>query len=97
MYAEARVDRHAVEGPTVPAAAVLSRLGADGALADGVLVAEGEVARWVPVRRLAQDGDRIAVEGEVAAGVRVLVSGHVDLADGSAIQVTGEPAAEPAR
>jgi multidrug efflux pump subunit AcrA (membrane-fusion protein) len=92
MYAEARVDRRAVEGPTVPSAAVLSRLGPDGALADGVLVADGELARWVPVRRLAQDGDRVAVEGALAAGDRVLVSGHVDLADGSAIQVAGAAA-----
>ena len=99
MYAEAIVDRRTVAGATVvPSNAVLSRLQPDGTIAVGVLVADGEVARWVPVTEVAREGDRIAIEPvgtTLAAGAQVLVAGHVDLSDGSRIQVAG--AAEEGR
>jgi RND family efflux transporter MFP subunit len=87
MYAEAIVDRRAIDGPTVPAPAVLSRLQPDGTLADGVLVADGETARWVPVTVLARDAERVAIQGAIEPNARVLVTGHVDLTDGAAIQI----------
>lgn len=95
MYAEAIVDRHTIAQATiVPAAAVLSRLQPNGQLLTGVLVENGGIAHWLPVRIAARDGDRIAVEGDVAAGARVLVGGHVDLLDGSRVRVAGA-SAEP--
>lgn len=100
MYAQVLVDRRVLQDATVvPAAAVLSRLQPDGTIATGVLVAEREVARWVPVKVAAREGDRVALEeaAGLAAGASVLVAGHIDLAEGSRIQVaSGErPAEEP--
>lgn len=90
MYAEAIVDLRTLEGATiVPAVAVLSRLQADGKVAVGVLVAGKGVARWVPVREVAREADRVAVEGALQPGDEVLVAGHVDLGDGNKIVVTG--------
>lgn len=66
----------------VPSAALLQRLGEDG-----VFVAEGEVARWRPVRIAGENGGVAAIEGAVAAGETVLVFGHDDLADGAPIRV----------
>lgn len=90
MYAEAVVDLRTLETATiVPATAVLSRLQPDGKVAVGVLIeAEGGVARWVPVRELAREDDRAAVEGQLAPGAKVLIAGHIDLGDGSPIVVT---------
>lgn len=90
MYAEAVVDLRTLERATiVPATAVLSRLQPDGKVAVGVLIeAEGGVARWVPVRELAHEDDRAAVEGLLAPGAKVLIAGHIDLGDGSPIVVT---------
>jgi RND family efflux transporter MFP subunit len=90
MYAEAVVDRRTIPQATiVPANAVLSRLQASGEIMTGVLVDNAGTARWVPVRIVARDGDRAAIEGAVAAGARVLVGGHIDLMDGSKIKVAG--------
>jgi membrane fusion protein (multidrug efflux system) len=94
MFAEAVVDRRQLDNATVvPTAAVLSRLQPDGTMATGLLVADGEVARWQPVTVLAREGERAAVEpiggGGLAVGANVLVAGHVDLGDGARIQVTG--------
>jgi multidrug efflux system membrane fusion protein len=98
MYAEAVVDRRTLADATVvPASAVLSRLGADGVIATGVLIADGEVARWLPVTVVAREDARVAIEASgLDAGARVLAAGHVDLVDGSRIQVTtaGSAAAE---
>lgn len=86
MYAEAVVELRTIpDARLVPSTAVLSRLQPDGTVATGVFVARDGAARWIPVRELARDGDRVAIEGEVEPGVRVLSSGHIDLADGSAI------------
>jgi hypothetical protein len=75
---------------------VLSRLQPDGTTVTGVFVAEKDVARWVPVTLAAREDDRVAVEpiegGALSAGAQVLTAGHIDLADGSAIAVTAEPA-----
>lgn len=88
MYAEAIVDLRTLPNATiVPASAVLSRLQANGTLVVGVLVAGDGVARWVAVREVAREGDRVAVEGPLPAGAKVLVAGHVDLSDGSKIAV----------
>jgi RND family efflux transporter MFP subunit len=88
MYAEALVDLRTIDQATiVPASAVLSRLQPNGAVASGVFVANAETARWVPVREVTRDGDRVAIEGELQPGAKVLVSGHVDLADGSRIKL----------
>jgi len=94
MYAQVIVERRVIQGATVvPAPAVLSRLQPDGTIASGVLVADGAVARWVPVKIAAREDDRVAVEaaaGALAPGARVLVAGHVDLSQGSPIQVAPE-------
>ncbi len=89
MYAEAVVDLRTIDQATlVPASAVLSRLQPDGAVVSGVFVVTPEAtARWVPITEIARDADRIAVEGELPAGAKVLVSGHVDLSDGARIKV----------
>ncbi len=90
MYAEAVVDRRTLENATiVPSTAVLSRLQANGTISTGVLVEHAGIATWVPVKVVAHDGDRTAIEGNVAAGARVLVSGHIDLMDGSRVKATG--------
>jgi hypothetical protein len=98
MFAEAIVDRRTVaEATTVPGIAILERLEASGVVGSGVFKVEGDVARWVPVRVLARSGDRVAVEGDLGAGARVAVAGHVDLADGSPVRLAGpEPAPAPA-
>lgn len=93
MYAEAVVDRRTLPQATiVPSAAVLSRLQPDGRLLTGVLVENGGIAHWVPVRIAARDADRIAVDGDVAPGARVLVGGHIDLMDGSRVRIAGASA-----
>jgi RND family efflux transporter MFP subunit len=96
MYAQVIVDRRVIQGATVvPATAVLSRLQPDGTIATGVLIADGEVARWVPVKVAAREDDRVAIEvasGALAPGTRVLVAGHVDLTHGSPIQVAADRA-----
>jgi RND family efflux transporter MFP subunit len=96
MYAEAVVDRRTIDNAViVPANAVLSRLQPSGEVAMGVLVVGGDVAKWVPVKQVARDGERIAVDAQLAAGARVLVGGHVDLMDGSKINVTAAAGATP--
>ena len=100
MYAQVIVDRRVLQGATVvPAAAVLSRLQADGTIATGVLVAERDVARWVPVKVAAREDDRVAIEAAsaLAPGALVLVAGHIDLTHGSRIQVAGQDGARERR
>jgi multidrug efflux pump subunit AcrA (membrane-fusion protein) len=89
MYAEAIVERRTIEQATiVPASAILSRLRPDGAVATGVFVAQGDVARWTPVAPVIRDGERVAVEAAgLEPGARVLITGHVDLADGSRVAI----------
>lgn len=95
MYAEAIVDRRTIDQALiVPAQAVLSRLQPTGAVATGVFVADADVARWVPVKTIARDGDRIGVEGALGPDARVLIAGHVDLTDGSKLKVS-EPEKAP--
>jgi hypothetical protein len=69
----------------------------EGQVDTGVLVADGAAARWVPVRVLGRDGDRSAIDGELGADARVLVAGHVDLANGAPIQIVDPAAAAAAR
>lgn len=96
MYAEAVVDLRTLEqATTVPASAVLSRLLANGTVSTGVFVATGDTARWTAVREVTRDGDRVAVEGELAPGAQVLVAGHVDLPDGAKIMIA-KPSEQPA-
>lgn len=94
MYAEAVVDLRTIEQATiVPAPSVLSRLQPNGGVATGVFVAgvDGITARWVPIREVTRDGDRVAVEADLPAGTKVLVSGHVDLTDGGRIKLDTGP------
>jgi RND family efflux transporter MFP subunit len=70
----------------VPDLALVARVDARGAEQTGVFLAVDEIARWVPVKVLGRDGRKIAIEGRVSAGDRVLISGHRDLADGRAIR-----------
>lgn len=98
MFAEAIVDRRTIDKATiVPATAVLSRLQPTGEVSTGVFLAAGEVARWVPVTQIARDGDRVAVEGAIEPGARVLIAGHVDLTDGSKISSEDKAARAEAR
>ena len=98
MYAEVEIVRLALSRATiVPATAVLSRLEGDGEVRMGVFVADGDKARWVPVEIVAREGERVAVSGAVDADARVLVSGHNDLADGSALLVSSAAEATPPR
>jgi RND family efflux transporter MFP subunit len=89
MYAEAIVDRRTIAQATiVPAVSILSRLQPSGAVATGVFVVDGGVARWTPVTLVVRDGQRAAVEAPgLPPGARVLVTGHVDLADGSRVAI----------
>jgi RND family efflux transporter MFP subunit len=96
MFAEVIVDRRRLDQATiVPGVALLSRLGPSGSVESGVFVLADGRARWTPVTVLARSGDRVAVDGPLAAGARVLVAGHADLADGTAVQPVA-PAAAPA-
>lgn len=100
MFADVVVDRRTIEGATVvPSSAVLSRMQPTGEIATGVLVADENVARWVPVAVVAREADRVAIKSSdrrLAIGAPVLVAGHIDLADGGAIIISGadETAAE---
>jgi RND family efflux transporter MFP subunit len=90
MYAEVEIVRRALSRATiVPATAILSRLEGDGEVRVGVFVADGDKARWVPIEVVAREGERAAVSGALDADARVLVSGHNDLADGSALLISG--------
>lgn len=90
MFAAASVvHRTVTDAPVVPAAALLTRVGPEGALTTGVFAREGGVARWVPVEVAARAGERVAVRGALAPGAEVLVEGHQDLADGAPIRVAG--------
>ena len=98
MYATAIAERRRLaDATTVPSVAVLSRLRGEGQVDTGVLVAEGAVARWIPVRVLGREHERSAIEAKLPADARVLVAGHVDLADGAAIQVVDPAAAREGR
>jgi RND family efflux transporter MFP subunit len=90
MFAEVIATRRTLADATlVPGVAILSRLQASGATETGLFVVDGGAARWVPARVLARDGDRAAVEASLAPDARVIVAGHVDLADGNPVQVAG--------
>jgi RND family efflux transporter MFP subunit len=93
MYAEAVVDLRTIEQAIiVPATSVLSRLQPNGSVTTGVFIAGAEgTARWVPIREVTRDGDRVAVEADLPPGTRVLVSGHVDLTDGARIKLDKGP------
>jgi RND family efflux transporter MFP subunit len=99
MFAEVVAAQRTIENATVvPAAALVSRLAEDNNVQTGVFRPTDGVARWVPVRVLARDGDRVAIEplaGALAPGEQVLVGGYADLADGAPI--TFENPASPER
>lgn len=93
MYAEAIVDRRTIEQATiVPDVAVLSRLQPSGEVVVGVFLDDNGIAKWQPVSVVARDGSRVAIEGPVPVGARVLVGGHVDLLAGSRIQAAATQA-----
>jgi RND family efflux transporter MFP subunit len=94
MYAEVVAAQQIIEQATiVPAVALVSRLQEGGAVQVGVFRPEGgevTTARWVPVRVVAREGERVAVEAPLEQGAMVLVGGHADLAEGAPIAVSGE-------
>jgi membrane fusion protein (multidrug efflux system) len=91
MFAEAIVVRRTIDEATViPGIAVLSRLQPSGTVQTGVFVADDGVARWVPVVVIAREGERMAVDSELAPGTRILVAGHADLTDGTRVKVTDD-------
>jgi RND family efflux transporter MFP subunit len=87
MFAEVVLTlRSHEERVLVPDVAIVSRAGAHGREDNGVFVADGDVAQWIPVRVLAREGRKIAIEGELQAGADVLIAGHIDLGDGARIR-----------
>ncbi len=70
----------------VPGEAIVERLDETGAEFKGVFRALGDKAALTKVRVISREGDRVAVEG-VAAGDRVVTTGHATLSDGSPIRV----------
>jgi RND family efflux transporter MFP subunit len=65
----------------VPRSAVLTQAGD----AYVYIVVEGK-ARQIPVRTWIEQGDMIAVDGELKAGDKVVVSGNYELSDGMAVR-----------
>lgn len=55
---------------------------------NGVFVVENDVARWRPLELGALVGNQVIVEGGLAAGESVVVTGHRELADGDPVMVT---------
>jgi RND family efflux transporter MFP subunit len=83
MAAEVRFPVSPGEQFTVPLAAVLD----PGASRPHVFkLAGGSVAR-TPVEVVALIGDRVGVRGELAAGDRVVTTGHTSLVDGDPVEV----------
>ncbi len=60
-----------------------------------VFLLEGDTVRMVPVRVREERGERVTVEGPLAAGAKVVVAGPVNLADDDRVVVT-ERRAPPA-
>jgi RND family efflux transporter MFP subunit len=91
MYAEVVAAQRTLEEATiVPAKALVSRLQEGGAVQVGVFRPDSGVARWVPVRVVAREGERVAVDAPLEPGAMVLISGHTDLAEGAPIVIAGE-------
>jgi RND family efflux transporter MFP subunit len=89
MFAEVHLELGILDDALlVPGAGLVERV-RDAQTTYGVLVADGDVARWRDVRVLGRDGDRVAVEAALEPGDLVLVLGHEDLADGSPIRIVG--------
>lgn len=107
MFAEVVAARRRLDDAVViPAPAVLSRLGvgADERLETGVLVvemlADGPVARWVPVLIGARSTDSVGVVGANApdlVGRQVIVAGHAELPDGAPVLVVAQDDGSAAR
>jgi RND family efflux transporter MFP subunit len=100
MYADVVLQMQELEGARiVPGAAVVERVDSGGRASTGVFVLEPALeeselasARWVDVRVLGRDGDRVAIEPERADGsidddAQVLVRGHRELADGARVRL----------
>lgn len=83
MAAEVRFPLPAREQFTVPLAAVLD----PGASRPHVFKVVGGVVVRTPVEVVALEGDRIGVRGELAAGDRVVTTGHTSLVDGDPVEV----------
>ena len=90
MYAEVVVRvREIVDTLVVPGAAILERVSMDGIRSDGIFVADGELARWVPVQVSGRSGNLAAIQAALEGGERVLTLGHSELEDGGRIRVVG--------
>ncbi len=96
MYAEVITPKRAMDDALViPDTALLSRLRPDGELRHGVFRPVDGEAQWVPVTVLGEQDDRVAVDADLEAGDRVLVSGHRELGDGQSISLVGEDDDDP--
>lgn len=90
MYTEITIDEKTLNDVLlVPAAAVLTRPEADGSETTGVLVLDGDTARWKPVQVLGRSEELTAVSGELKAGQPVMTLGHEQLSDGAKVMVAG--------
>ena len=90
MYAEVVVRvREIADTLVVPGAAILERVSMDGIRTDGIFVADGELARWVPVQVSGRSGNLAAIEAALEGGEQVLTLGHSELEDGGRIRVVG--------
>jgi RND family efflux transporter MFP subunit len=80
MYAKAKVIVGKKEAVLVPFAAITSRKGIVG-----VFVVENNIARFVPVRQIAQEGDYIAVKG-LNGDEKVILYPPANLIDGQKLE-----------
>lgn len=102
MYAEVVTPRRSIDDAlVVPESALVSRVRPDGETRYGLFRPRDGHARWLDVRVLGREDGRVAVEGELEEGARILVSGHRELGDGQPISILGageedeEAAADP--
>ncbi len=89
MYADVSVSLRDLDDVViVPGAALLDRVGMDGARSTGVLVPVDGQARWRPVIVAGRSGELSAIDdGPVQAGELVLTLGHDQLGDGAPVRV----------
>ena len=96
MYAQVHVVVERLAGATiVPAAAVVERISADGARRTGVYVLREDRAHFVDVELRGRSGERAAVEGALSVRDLVLVRGHRELSDATAVRLEGEVLGQP--
>jgi multidrug efflux pump subunit AcrA (membrane-fusion protein) len=83
MSAEVILDIPSAATLTVPLAAVVN----PGGSSPSVFRLRGDRMEQVEVEVMTLVGERVAVQGELAAGDEVVVSGHASLLDGQQVEV----------